>query len=153
MIRNLSTMWKSVVSLVPCHFIYLWLYSTSLGLGRFFSHLIFFIQSVGLLGRGISPSQGRFLHTGQRKQNKRTHTSIPQVGIEPTISVLERAKTVHVLDRAATVIGRPCHFTTSKASSSTHCIGDWVGPRAGLDVMEKRNVLPAAGIARRLSSP
>jgi hypothetical protein len=27
------------------------------------------------------------------------------VGLEPTIPVLERAKTVHVLDRAATVIG------------------------------------------------
>jgi hypothetical protein len=27
------------------------------------------------------------------------------VGFEPTISVLERAKTVHALDRAATAIG------------------------------------------------
>jgi hypothetical protein len=31
-----------------------------------------FQQSVGLLGGGISPSQGRYLHTGQQKQNKRT---------------------------------------------------------------------------------
>jgi hypothetical protein len=31
-------------------------------LGRFFSFLIH-TQSVGLLGRGISPSQGRYLHT------------------------------------------------------------------------------------------
>jgi hypothetical protein len=30
---------------------------------------------------------------------------MPQVGFEPTILVFERAKTVHVLDRAATVIG------------------------------------------------
>jgi hypothetical protein len=30
---------------------------------------------------------------------------MPQVGFEPTIPVFERAKTVHVLDRAATVIG------------------------------------------------
>jgi hypothetical protein len=30
---------------------------------------------------------------------------MPQVGFEPTIAVFERAKTVHVLDRAATVIG------------------------------------------------
>jgi hypothetical protein len=30
---------------------------------------------------------------------------MPQVGIEPTIPVFERAKTVLALDRAATVIG------------------------------------------------
>jgi hypothetical protein len=32
-----------------------------------------YTQSVGLLGRGISPSQGRYPHTEQHKQNKRTH--------------------------------------------------------------------------------
>jgi hypothetical protein len=37
-------------------------------------------------------------------QNKRTQTSIPWVGFEPTISAYERAKTVHALDRAAAVI-------------------------------------------------
>jgi hypothetical protein len=30
---------------------------------------------------------------------------MPQVGFEPTIPVFQRAKTVHVLDCAATVIG------------------------------------------------
>jgi hypothetical protein len=30
---------------------------------------------------------------------------MPSVGIEPTIPAFERAKTVHALDRAATVIG------------------------------------------------
>jgi hypothetical protein len=30
---------------------------------------------------------------------------MPQVGFETTIPVLERAKTAHVLDRAANVIG------------------------------------------------
>ncbi|PNF28918.1 hypothetical protein B7P43_G01809, partial [Cryptotermes secundus] len=67
---------------------YLWLYSPC---GRFFSSLILY-TAVALLGRGISPSQGRYLHTGQR------------VGYEPTIPVFKRAKTVHVSDRAATVI-------------------------------------------------
>jgi hypothetical protein len=43
-------------------------------------------------------------HTTQI-QNKGTQTSMPGVGLEPTISVFERAKTVHVLDRAASVIG------------------------------------------------
>jgi hypothetical protein len=54
---------------------------------------------------GISRSQGRYLHTKQRKQSKRTQTSMPRVGFEPTIPVFERAKTVHALDRAATLIG------------------------------------------------
>jgi hypothetical protein len=66
-------------------------------LGRFFSFR--------LLGQGISPLQGRYLHAEQHKQNKRTHTSMPRVGFEPTIPVFERAKTVHALDRAVTVTG------------------------------------------------
>jgi hypothetical protein len=36
----------------------------------------FLRQSVGLFGRGISSSQGRYLHTEQHKQNKRTQTSM-----------------------------------------------------------------------------
>jgi hypothetical protein len=38
-------------------------------------------------------------------QNKRTQTSMPRVGFEPTTPVFERAKTVHALGRAVTVIG------------------------------------------------
>jgi hypothetical protein len=38
-------------------------------------------------------------------KNKRTQTSMPWVGLEPTTSEFERAKTIHALDRAATVIG------------------------------------------------
>jgi hypothetical protein len=38
-------------------------------------------------------------------QNKRTHTSMPWVGFETTITAFERAKTVHALDRAVIVIG------------------------------------------------
>jgi hypothetical protein len=38
-------------------------------------------------------------------QNKRTQTSMPWVRLEPTIPAFERAKTVHALDRAATVVG------------------------------------------------
>jgi hypothetical protein len=56
-------------------------------------------------GRGISPAQGRYLHTGQHKQNKRTQTFIPQVGLEPTIPVFEKAKTFHDSDSAATAMG------------------------------------------------
>jgi hypothetical protein len=63
----------------------------------------FFTQSVGLLGWVISPSQGRYLHTGQ---HKRTQTSMPWVVFEPTIPASERVKTAHALDRAATVLGK-----------------------------------------------
>jgi hypothetical protein len=38
-------------------------------------------------------------------QSKRTKTSTPQVGFELTIPVFQRAKTVHALGQAATVIG------------------------------------------------
>jgi hypothetical protein len=49
----------------------------------------------------------RPLHTHRtaQTQNKRTQTSMSQVGFEPTIQVLERVKTVHALDRAAAVFG------------------------------------------------
>jgi ATP-dependent RNA circularization protein (DNA/RNA ligase family) len=75
-------------------------------LGHFFSSLIH-TRSVGLLGQVISKSRGRYLQTGQYKQNKRTQKSMPWVGFEPTIAALERAKTVHALDSAVTVIGFP----------------------------------------------
>jgi hypothetical protein len=62
-------------------------------------------QSLELFGRGISPSQVRYLHGTTQTQNKRTRTSMAWVGFEPTIPVFEQAKTFHALDHAATVIG------------------------------------------------
>jgi hypothetical protein len=62
-------------------------------------------QSVGLLGRVISPSQGRYLHRTIQTQNNCRQTSMSSAGFEPTIPVLERVKTVPVLDRKATAIG------------------------------------------------
>jgi hypothetical protein len=59
-------------------------------------------QSVGLLGRRISSSQGRYL---TQTQNQHTETSMPGLGFEPTILAFERAKTFHALGGAATVIG------------------------------------------------
>jgi hypothetical protein len=51
-------------------------------------------------------------HRTTQTQNKRTQTSMPRVGFEPTAPVFERAKTVHALDRAATVIStRSCYDT------------------------------------------
>jgi hypothetical protein len=65
---------------------------------------------------GISRSQGRSLHRTTQTQNKRTQTSMSQVGLEPTIPVFEQAKTVHALDRAATVIGILQPYLVSFAS-------------------------------------
>jgi hypothetical protein len=43
---------------------------------------------------------------------------MPRVGFEPTIPVFERAKTVHALDCAATVIGYTVTFTCIKENSA-----------------------------------
>jgi hypothetical protein len=72
---------------------------------RFFSFLIFYT-----VGRTPWPGDepvARPLpaHRTTQTQNKPTQTSMPQVEFEPTIPVFEWAKTVHTLDRAATVIG------------------------------------------------
>jgi hypothetical protein len=93
-----------IVTFNDCYlWIYLWLYSPCRPwpLFQFLNP-----YTVGrTLGRGISPSQGRYLHMTTQTQNKRTQTSMPRVGFEPTITVFERTKTVHVLGCAATVIG------------------------------------------------
>jgi hypothetical protein len=57
-------------------FIHQWLYSPLLGPGLFFSFVISFTQTVGFLGPGFSPSQGRYLHTGQHKHGINAHTDI-----------------------------------------------------------------------------
>jgi hypothetical protein len=69
----------------------------------------------GLLGRAISPSQGRYLHGTTQTQNKRGQTSMPLAGFEPTIPVFKRAKTFHALDSAATVTGEVyfCNYAIS----------------------------------------
>jgi hypothetical protein len=49
---------------------------------------------------------------------------MPQVRFKPTIPVFERAKTVHDLDRAATVIG--CSFVGTKIIIVQFCCGFYV---------------------------
>jgi hypothetical protein len=83
----------------------LWLYSP-LDLGCFLSFLILYT-----FGRtpwtGVQPiARPLPAHRTIQTQNKRTQTSMPRVAFEPTNPVFERAKTVHALDRAVTVIGR-----------------------------------------------
>jgi hypothetical protein len=85
--------------------IYLWLYSPLLGFCRFFSFLIFYTAN-RTPWTGIRPiARPLHAHRTAQIQNKRTQTSMPQMGFEPMIRVFERAKTVYVLDRAVTVIG------------------------------------------------
>jgi hypothetical protein len=45
------------------------------------------------------------IHRTTQAHNKRSQTSMPQVGSEPTTPVFELAKAVYALDRMATVIG------------------------------------------------
>jgi hypothetical protein len=52
-----------------------WLYSPR-GPDIFFSFMII-LQTVGLLGRVISSSQGLYLHTGQHKHRINTYTKLP----------------------------------------------------------------------------
>jgi hypothetical protein len=73
-------------------------------LTAFFSLLIY-TESVGLLGRGISPSQSRYIHRTTQPQNKRTQTSMPRVGFEPMIPVFGTGEDGLYLDCAATVTG------------------------------------------------
>jgi hypothetical protein len=61
--------------------------------------------SAGFLGRGMSPSQGLYLHTKQHRIKAHNTDTHALSGIQPTIPASELVKTVHTLDRAATVTG------------------------------------------------
>jgi uncharacterized membrane protein (DUF485 family) len=82
-------------------FVHQWLSSPLLGPDIFFSFIIFFTQTVGLLGRVISPSQGLYLHTGQHNHRK-MHTDIHALsGIrthDPTIRASEDSSRIRSRD-------------------------------------------------------
>jgi hypothetical protein len=86
-------------------FVHQWPYRPLLGPGRFFSFIIMY--TVGrTLWTGDQPvARPLPTHRTTQTQNKRTQTSMSGVGFQPTARMLERAKTVQALDRAATVIG------------------------------------------------
>jgi hypothetical protein len=90
----------------------LWLCSPLLGFGRFLSFLIPY--TVGRIPWAGDQPVARPLPTKRttQTQNKRTLTSMPWVGFEPTIPAFKRAKTIHALHRAATVIGLKHHYWT-----------------------------------------
>jgi hypothetical protein len=66
---------------------------------------------------------------------------------------------IHVFLTSALVEGewsdsRTGRFTPAERAPGTHWIGGWVGPRTGMDDMEKRKFLPVPGLERRpLSCP
>jgi hypothetical protein len=72
--------------------------------GPFYSFLNFYSQWDSLVGNKLV-ARPLPTHKTAQTQNKRTKTSMPQVGFEPTIPLFERTKTVYALDCAATVIG------------------------------------------------
>jgi hypothetical protein len=80
-------------------------------------------QSIGLLGREISPSQGRYLHRTTQTQNKRRQTSMPRVGFEPKIPVFASAKTVHALHREATVMASDLCYATKLSKFDDAAVG------------------------------
>jgi hypothetical protein len=43
----------------------------------------------------------------------------------------------------------PGRFTPGERASGTHWIGGWMGPRAGLDEVERRKILPLPGLEIR----
>jgi hypothetical protein len=87
-----------------CLSICLGFYSRLLNIGRS-SVSWSFKKSAGLLGRGISPSQGFCLHTGPHTHRINAQTSMPQVEFDPPIPVFARAKTVHALDQRFSTAG------------------------------------------------
>jgi hypothetical protein len=107
------------------------------GHGLFFSFVIFFTETVGALGRGISPLQGRYLHKEQHKHKINAQTFVPSLRLEPTIPASERVKTVHALDRAATVIGREPSGSIKCGEIHNSCITGGNSRRAQLrEVLE-----------------
>jgi hypothetical protein len=84
----------------------LWFCSPS-DLGRFFSLLILYTVG-GTPWTGGKPIVRPLpTHRTTQTQNKRTQTSMPRVGFEPTTPMFKRAKIFYALEHAATVIGWP----------------------------------------------
>jgi hypothetical protein len=101
---------------VSCYFIHTfsqsfirqWLYSSLLGPALFFS-LFISVYTDGRTPWTSDQHVARPLPTHRTTQTQNIHShkhTCLWVGFEPTIAVLERAKTVHALDRTATVICR-----------------------------------------------
>jgi hypothetical protein len=81
---------------IMCPFLFFHLVYSPLGPWPPIFSFMIILQTVGLLGRVMSSSQGFYLNTGQHEHRINTYTyqtSMPCVGFEPTIPASERAKT------------------------------------------------------------
>jgi hypothetical protein len=91
----------------------LWLYSPLLDLGCLFSFVIY-TQSVGLLGQGMSPSLGRYLHTEQHKHRINTHTDIHASGgirtHNPSVLVSEDSSCLRPCDHCLGHLRYTCSY-------------------------------------------
>jgi hypothetical protein len=104
------------------------------------------LQMIGLLGRVISSSQSLDLNTGQHKHRINAYTyqtSMPCVEFEPTIAVSKRAKTVHCLDRSATVTGHMIHSFPEIPSENIPVEYGHVAPLFGLTGPTKEFLSPS----------
>jgi hypothetical protein len=84
-------------------------------LAAFFSFVILYTDVTTSWAGDQSVARPLPAHRTSRTQNKRTRTSMHRVGFESTTPVFERTKTVHALDRAATVIGFLVRCVPSKS--------------------------------------
>jgi hypothetical protein len=95
-------------SLRPC---------SPLGLGRFSSFLILYTVYRTPWTGDEPVLRSLPTHRTTQTQNKLRQTSMPRMGFEPTTPAFERAKTVHALDRATTVIGTSKRIVASIRST------------------------------------
>jgi hypothetical protein len=110
-----------------CSFIHKWLYSPLLGHSLFLSSVNFFYTHGRTPWTSDQPvSRSLPTHRTTQTQNKRIQTCMPWVCFEPTIPVSKRAKTVHALNRAVTVIAESwCRGQESWNKSETEDIAWW----------------------------
>jgi hypothetical protein len=104
--REIHVLQYIIIIIVIIIIIILWLYSTVLGLCRFFSFLIL-LTVAGLLGRGSSPSQGRYLHTEEHKRGINGHNAniYSLIGIRTHDRSVRTSEDSSCLRLSGTVIG------------------------------------------------
>jgi hypothetical protein len=108
--------------------IYLWLYSPFVGPWPLVQYFILYTV-VRTPWTGDQPiARPLPTHRTTQTQNKRTQTSMPWVGFEPTISAFERAQTFLALVRAATVIGKALRWCRYEGMLPHHDTESVVSP-------------------------
>jgi hypothetical protein len=110
--------YKDITERIYYIFFSLWFYSP-LDLGYFFSFLILYtVGRTPWTGGDWPVARPLPTHRTTQTQNKRTQTSMAPVGSEPMTTASERAKTVHALDCAATVISNLLHTCNNSLKSA-----------------------------------